>query len=257
VTDWLVIGGGYTGGRVAELLRARGDEVVVTRRDRLVLGTASVEEIAGWMREGMTIVVTAPPSGGEADVARAAERARARRIVYVSSTGVYAAAGGAWVDEEFAVAPATASGRARVAAEAAIAGGAVPSVALRAAGIWGPGRGAVERLRAGTYRIVGSGDTYVSRVHVDDLASAVVLAGDTRDVRSVYNVADDEPCTANEMARALGVTPPRVEAAAVDPEVAAMFTADRRIANRRLKALGWTPRFPSWRSGLDVVESTG
>jgi nucleoside-diphosphate-sugar epimerase len=261
VSGWLVIGAGYTGARVVEMLRARGDEVAATRRDVLDVGRASVEEIARMVPAGGVVVVTAPPSGGEAKVAEAAARAGAKRIVYVSSTGVYAPAGGAWVDEEFALAPATASGRARLEAEEAIGGGAVACVRLRAAGIHGPGRGVIERMRAGTFRVIGSGETHVSRVHVDDLAAAVVLAGDARAAGSAYNVADDDPCTTNEVVAGvverLGIAaPPRIALEAVDAEVAGMFTADRRIDNRRLRCeLGWEPRFPSWRTVLDALDS--
>ena len=232
------------------------------------IASASVDELEAVIGPGRatTIVMTAPPvdavGGGEARVAEAATRAGARRIVYVSSTGVYGAAGGAWVDEDFALAPLTASGRARLAAEAALAAGAVPCVRLRAAGIHGPGRGVLARLRAGTYRIVGPGDTHVSRIHVDDLVSAVVLAGDTQGPGLVYNVADDDPCTSAELASAAAAAlmlpmPPTVALAQVDPEIAGMFTADRKIDNRRLKReLGWAPRFPSWRTVLSEPEAS-
>jgi nucleoside-diphosphate-sugar epimerase len=279
---WVVIGAGYVGSRVADVLRARGDEVRTTRRRAPVslgttsssldepvildLASATVDEIATRVRGADVVVLAAPPSdavgGAEAKLAEAAARERVARIVYVSSTGVYAPAGGAWVDETFATEPVSPSGKARLAAENAIAAGSVPSVLLRAAGIWGPGRGAVERLRAGTYRVIGDGDTYVSRVHVDDLVSAVVASGDARDGGAVYNVADDEPCTSNELVaeavKSLGLNEPaRIGLDQVDADVAGMFTANRRIANGRLKAeLGWAPRYPSWNSGSDTLVST-
>ena len=68
--------------------------------------------------------------------------------------GVYAPGNGAWVDEGWPLAPATTSGRTRLAAERALPPDAV---ILRAAGIHGPGRGLVERIRSGTYRIIGDG----------------------------------------------------------------------------------------------------
>lgn len=267
MTAWLIVGAGYTGERVAAMLAARGAQVTVTSRseDRakaiaarlgargvaMDLGDAHVDEDA-------IVVVTAPPSGAEAGFAAAMARDGARRIVYVSSTGVYAPAGGAWVDEDFATVPGP-----RLAAEEALAAGAVPCVRLRAAGIYGPGRGAIERLKAGTYRIVGDGDTHVSRVHVDDLAAAVIAAGDARAAGSVYNVADDDPCTSNELAEAACAAlmlplPPHVPLDRVDASVAAMFTADRKIDNRRLKhELGWEPTFPSWRTALPRLATRG
>ncbi len=279
MTRWVIIGAGYTGERVARLLCTRGDDVTVTRRTTegaaaaalstgargvaVDLATATIDEVATMIGRGGTgavIAVTAPPSdpdgAAEERLAAAALRAGAHRLVYVSSTGVYAAASGAWVDEDFAIAPITAAGRARLAAETALAAGPVPCVRLRAAGIHGPGRGVLARLRAGTYRIVGPGDTQVSRVHVDDLAATVVLAGDAAAPGPVYNVADDDPCTSNQLAAAVAAElhlpmPPSVPLEQVDAEIAAMFTADRKIDNRRLKReLAWEPRYPSWRMVL-------
>jgi nucleoside-diphosphate-sugar epimerase len=273
---WVVIGAGYTGGRVVELLRARGDDVVGTRRRAPVsptpsgsspgerggfdLATASVEEIAAVVRGAAVVVLTAPPSddtgAAEARLAEAAAREGVARIVYISSTGVYAAAGGALVDESWPIEPRTASGRARLAAENALAAGAVPCVRLRAAGIYGPDRGVLARLRAGTYRIIGDGTTHVSRVHVEDLAAAVILAGDADAPSPVYNVGDDDPCTSLELATAvcaaLGVAmPPIVPLDRVDPEVAGMFTGDRRVDSSKLKReLAWTPSHPSGRTEL-------
>ena len=82
---------------------------------------------------------------------------------------------------------------------------------LRAAGIYGPGRGLVERMRAGTYRIVGDGRAHVSRIHVDDLVEAIVRAGESS-ATGAFNVADDDPAPIGEVADAvaahLGLPPP-------------------------------------------------
>ena len=181
----------------------------------------------------------------------------AARLVYVSSTGVYGPGGGAWVDETWPVAPITESGRARATAEAALAGAAVPWVALRAAGIYGPGRGLVDRIRAGAYRVVGDGNSHVSRIHVVDLVAAIVAAAGSP-VTGAINVADDDPAPIGEVADAVAARlglppPPRVPVAAVPAEVAGMLTADRRITNRRLRdELGVALRYPSWRDGLEA-----
>jgi len=131
----------------------------------------------------------------------------------------------------------------------------VPWIALRAAAIHGPGRKLVDRIRNGTYRVLGDGTGHVSRVHVVDLVSAILAAG-ASDARGFVNVADDDPSPMGEVADTLAgrlglPPPPRVPASAVPSEVAGMLTADRKISNRRLKeALGVTLRYPSWRSEL-------
>ncbi len=103
--------------------------------------------------------------------------------------------------------------------------------------------------------MIGDGSSHVSRIHVVDLVSAIVAAGASA-ARGFVNVADDDPTpigeVADTLAALLGLPPPeRVPAASVSPELAGMLTANRRIANRRLKEeLGVKLRYPSWRSEI-------
>lgn len=261
---WLIVGCGYTGAALARRLVAAGQDVVVTRRDAATAAATAralgdgVRGIAADLRAdalalpAADVVACLAPPGDDpaAEMRRLACAARGARLIYVSSTGVYAPGGGAWVDEAWPTEPITASGRARLAAERALPADAIR---LRAAGIHGPGRGLVERLRAGTYRIVGDGSAHVSRIHVDDLAAAIELAAGSR-ARGALNAADDAPdpigLVADTLAAQLGLPPPRrVPIASVDPELAGMLAADRRIANAALKReLGLALRYPSWRA---------
>lgn len=277
MAQWLVVGAGYTGSALVKRLVAAGHDVIATRRTagELAIGEIRHPVLALDLAQApaveypdATVVCCAPPGADPAREMYNLVALGARRIVYVSSTGVYAAGGGAWVDESWPLAPVTATGRARLAAEQALATAAatVPAMAhftgpdagiamLRAAGIYGPGRGLVERMRAGTYRIVGDGRAHVSRIHVDDLVETIVRAGEST-ATGAFNVADDDPAPIGEVADAVAVMlgrppPPRVPAASVDAEVAGMLTADRRIANARIKReLGVVLRYPSWRDAL-------
>lgn len=280
MSTWVIVGAGYTGGILAERLVRAGEDVIVTRRQPATVAAlaeslagsaprgaaqvrgfaldladaAAVATLAGVIPNGAIVVCCAPPGpdpGAEIAALVAAARSAAR-VVYVSSTGVYGPAAGAWVDESAPIAPHTRSGRARAAAEAALGPGAV---ALRVAGIHGPGRGLVDRIRAGTYRIVGDGSAHVSRIHVVDLVEAIVRAGTTA-ITGPVNIADDDPAPIGEVADAVAAhfglpSPPRVSVTSVDAEVSGMLTADRRIANRRMKQeLGVVLRYPSWKSVL-------
>ena len=270
---WLVLGCGYTGTALARNLVGRPDlaaDLVITRRDReaaRALGSAlgvrgERADLADpgslAVPDGAIVVCTAPPGSDPAGEIRAliAAARGAAKLVYVSSTGVYGAGHGAWVDESWPIAPLTDTGRARAAAEAALGDTGVPWVALRAAGIYGPGRGLVERVRAGTYRVIGDGTSHVARIHVVDLVAAIVRAGTTA-ITGPINAADDDPApigeVADTVAARLGLPPPpRVPADRVSPEVAGMLTANRRISNRRLRdELGVALRYPSWRDTLD------
>lgn len=254
VATWVIVGAGYTGGALARRLTGEGHEVIATRRNPDPAGDGTIALDLAQPPErtypGAIIVCCAPPGPDPALEIQHLVELAGRRIVYVSSTGVYAPGDGAWVDESWLLAPATRSGQARLAAE-----GALPraAVILRAAGIYGPGRGIVERLRAGTYRIIGDGRAHVSRIHVDDLVETIVRAG-LAAVSGAFNVADDDPAPIGEVADALAAQlgvppPPRVAASSVEPEIAGMLTADRRIANERIKReLGVVLRYPSWRA---------
>ena len=271
-STWVILGAGYTGQAVARRLVGDGQAVLVTRRGPGAAAAAALALGHGTPGVAMdltrpeslafpshSIVVCLAPPGPDpaAEIAALAHAARAcDRLVYVSSTAVYPPANGAWVDETWPIAPVTAAGRARVVAEAALPADAI---ALRVAGIYGPGRGLVDRIRAGTYRIVGDGTAHVSRIHVDDLVDAIIHAGATTFAGPV-NIADDDPAPIGEVADTIAARlglppPPRVAVDAVDPEVAGMLTANRRIANARMKeTLGVRLRYPSWRTQLSELE---
>lgn len=259
---WLIIGAGYTGSALARRLVADGERVIVTRRSLAAAQQLATEvgcsgialDLAapeGTAPAGSIVVCCAPP--GEHPAAEAANLAAfaapARRLIYISSTAVYAPGGGAWVDERWPLEPTTTSGVHRLEAERALP---ERTLILRAAGIYGPGRGLADRLRAGTYRIVGDGSAHVSRIHVDDLVEAIVRGAD-RPLTGPVNCADHDPAPigelADELATQLGVAPPpRVAVETVDREIAGMLTADRKITNARLTSeLGVVLRYPSAR----------
>jgi nucleoside-diphosphate-sugar epimerase len=247
---------------VRQLEHALGNRVTLRVAD---LGRP--ETLRGWIPADAVVVVSAPPrddrGAGETALVDAAAAAGASRIVYLSSTGVYPPGAGRWIEEDVAPDPATDRGLRRLAAESALRSrsrdAAVGVVCLRVAGIYGPERGVAARLKAGTYRVIGPGSTYVSRIHVEDLVTAIIAAGTVEGiVDEVINAADDAPTSAREhadgVAALLGVpTAPTVGLDQVSRDVAGMMTADRRISNIRLKrVLGVSLRYPSWRQGVLV-----
>jgi nucleoside-diphosphate-sugar epimerase len=137
------------------------------------------------------------------------------------------------------------------------AGGAV----LRYGALYGPGAAdeQVARVRKRQYPIVGSGAGYSSWVHVDDAASATVLAVEQK-ASGVFNIVDDEPAAVSEwlpyLAECVGAKPPmRVPewlARLLAGEVAVgVMTEGRGFSNAKAKRdLGWQLRYPSWRQGF-------
>ena len=136
-------------------------------------------------------------------------------------------------------------------------GGAV----LRYGGLYGPGAtdDQVELVRKRQYPVVGGGTGYYSWVHLDDAASATVLAVEQR-ARGVFNIVDDEPAPASEwlpyLAACAGAKPPmrvpRWLARMLAGEmVVTMMTEGRGFSNAKAKReLGWELRYPSWRQGF-------
>jgi len=137
------------------------------------------------------------------------------------------------------------------------AGGAV----MRYGGFYGPGAtdDQVELVRKRQFPLVGSGAGYASWVHLDDAASATVLAVEQQ-ARGVFNIVDDEPAPANEwlpyLAECAGakrpMRVPRWLARLLAGEVAVvMMTEGRGFSNAKAKReLGWELRYPSWRQGF-------
>jgi nucleoside-diphosphate-sugar epimerase len=137
------------------------------------------------------------------------------------------------------------------------AGGA----ALRYGGLYGPGAtdDYVELVRKRRFPLVGRANGYSSWVHLDDAASATVLAVEQQ-AKGVFNIADDEPAPAAEwlpyLAKVVGGKPPlRVPkwlARMLAGETAViMMTEGRGFSNAKAKReLGWQLRYPSWRQGF-------
>jgi nucleoside-diphosphate-sugar epimerase len=274
---WLIIGADYTGGHLARRLVSDGASPVATRRPAsIVAAVAAAAESAGpadgisWLPLELDAplpslppaeiaVLCAPPGAppGAREARLVAALRGCQRLIYISSTGVYGPAGGQWIDEQHPQRPESDSERARAAAEAhvieACAAAGLRWTFLRAAGIYGPGRSVLRRLRRGEARVVGDGSAHISRIHVVDLVSAI-LAAAAREVDGAINCADDDPApygqVVDEAAALLGLpSPPRVDPATLTPTARAMLLGNRKIANRRLREeLGVDLRYPSWRT---------
>jgi nucleoside-diphosphate-sugar epimerase len=124
--------------------------------------------------------------------------------------------------------------------------------------------GLIEPVRKRQYPIIGDGGGISSWIHLEDAAAATVLALE-KDGPAIYNVVDDEPAPVREwlpvLAQALGAKPPRRFptwlARLVAGEAAVVMGTDARGASnaKAKRDLGWTPGYPSWRTGFPAVYS--
>ncbi len=188
---------------------------------------------------------------------------------YLSTVGVYGDHAGALIYEEAELKATSARTRARIDAERAwLALGKEARISVqifRLAGIYGPGRSALDKVKAGTARrIVKSGQVF-NRIHVEDIATVLEASIARPRPGAIYNVADDEPAPPDEViayaAKLLGVEPPPevpFEEADLSPMARSFYGDNRRISNRRIKTeLGVTLAYPTYREGLRTLLSAG
>lgn len=201
-----------------------------------------------------------------ADLIDALPRSQLRWIGYLSTTGVYGDHGGAWVDEHSPRRPTKARTKRRLIAEDAwLDRGAR---IFRLAGIYGPGRSAIERVKSGAaVRVIKPGKLF-NRIHVDDIARVLEASIDHDDAVTTarplegraYNVSDGHPASSADVlthaAALLGVDPPPAvpfEAAQMSAMARSFWADDLRVSNHRIRTeLGVELRYPDYRAGLEA-----
>lgn len=180
---------------------------------------------------------------------------------YLSTTGVYGDAGGAWVDEAFDCKPTSERGRQRLKAEAAWLHSGLPAEAFRIAGIYGPGRNIIPKLMAGGYRAVRwQPPHWSSRIHVADIVAALMAAMQKPMPGRIVNLADDGPLPhadyVMELAHMIGAPEPVLMAPdegerELSAAALTFFRDNKRVSNRRLHAeLLPELRYPSFRDAV-------
>ena len=278
----LVFGGGWLGRAAAQEALRRGGRAILTSRDagrRSALTADGFEAIdpdeAGALdaavRDASALLVTAPPEGDGCPGLKRLIPALTRTgafpdwIGYVSSTAVYGDRDGGWAFEDDPLNAASLEGARRVRAERdwldAGQGMGLTVQIFRLPALYGPGRSPLDRLRDGTARIVRKPGQVFNRVHVDDAVAGLFASMARPRPGAAYTLCDDAPAPADAVmewaAQRLGVPrPPEVDLD--DPSVSdgmrRFYLDSKRLSNARAKAeLGWRPRYPSWREGLEAM----
>src|SRR3990172_9445045 len=185
-------------------------------------------------------------------------------IVYMSTTAVYGDLRGGWATEETPPSPSAARGMRRLDAENALLSwgrqGSVPVVILRVAGIYGPGRLPIEKVREGAPVLAGNDSPFSNRIHSHDLARVCVAAARRGTGGAVYNVSDGQPGTIAQyycaVADLLGVPRPptmtMAEARRVMSQAMLSYLSEsKRVDNRKMREeLGVTLLHPTLETGL-------
>ncbi|CAK18061.1 SDR family oxidoreductase [Pseudomonas entomophila] len=177
-----------------------------------------------------------------------------RRLLFVSSSSVYAQQDGEWIDETASTAPEGYSGKVMLQAERLALESGIPASIVRLTGIYGPGREwLLSQVRQG-YRVAEEPPLYGNRIHAEDAASllAHLLQADVQGVvlDDCYIGVDDDPAPLADVVawlrEYLGVTE-------WSDEQRVRRTGSKRCSNARARALGWVPQYPSYKEGYAAI----
>jgi nucleoside-diphosphate-sugar epimerase len=270
----LIAGCGYIGQAAADLFQAAGWVVEGwTRsaesaaslsakpypvREVDVSRPAQLAECAGTFD---AVVHCASSGGGDAEMYRRVYLDGARnlletfpgsKLLFTSSTSVYAQRDGSWVTEESETKPMRETSRILLETERSVL--ASGGIVARLAGIYGPGRSALlNKFLKGTAMIDPETDRFVNQVHRDDIAAALfLLLSRESEIAQIYNVVDDQPILQSEcyrwLAHRLNRPLPPIGRSIQERK---RGDSNKRVSNAKLRALGWTLRYPTFPEAMD------
>ena len=257
----LLLGCGDVGLRIVARLHTRFRIVALTSTPQRVpaLRAAGVVPLVGDLARrasldrlapfaARTLHLVPPQADGARDRRtrrlRAALAARPRRFVYVSTTGVYGDAGGAWRDETARLAARTERALRRVDGERVVRAAPWHGSVLRVPGIYAHDRLPLDRLQRRLPALTAEDDVYTNHIHAEDLARAVIAALFRGRAGRVYNAVDDSQLRMGEyldlVAAHAGLPPPprlprAAIRAAVSPAMYSFMEESRRLRNQRLR----------------------
>lgn len=279
----IVVGCGDIGCRVAQACLSRRETVTGWVRSEESLGVLGEQGIPALKIDldrpspalpslaGDALYYFAPPpSEGQREtrvaslIAGLSQAGRPRRVVYLSTSGVYGDCAGAWIDESRPPAPSTDRARRRLDGEnrwrawSEESGGEL--VILRVAGIYGPGKLPVARLQSGRPMVSEADSPITNHIHTLDLVEICLVAMERGEPGEIYNICDGHPGSMtgyfNAVADFLGQPRPPVISLAearrqLTPGMLSYLAESRRLSNRKLlEELGVTLRYPTLKKGL-------
>jgi nucleoside-diphosphate-sugar epimerase len=286
----LIAGCGYLGQAVAELFVADGWEVEGWTKSAdsarplstkpypvHAIDISQADQVRA--REGNfdAVVHCASTRGGDAasyrrvyfnGVQSLLRRFGSSRILFTSSTSVYAQNDGDWVTEESPARPKHETGKILRKAEDLVL--ASRGIVVRLGGIYGPGRSALlKKFLSGNAVLGPENDRFVNQIHRDDAADAIRFVLTRKaSAGEIYNVVDDQPILLSKCYRWLDAklnrpspadgrstrlreTPVRLGPTARQASKRKRGDSNKRVSNAKLRAIGWSPRYPSFAEGME------
>jgi nucleoside-diphosphate-sugar epimerase len=277
MTKLLIAGAGYLGQALAERVLAAGKHEVSVLRRRAVEwpGTTSIQadllqpESLKVLRDVEDIVYCASADASDEESYRkiyqdglrnlvqlVQAQGGYRRLIYISSTSVYAESNGGWVDESDQNLVQQGPSRFMVSGEKFLMAGSGDYSILRMGGIYGPGRTYfLRRVKEGAERIYSEGGLYSNRIHRDDCVGMILHVLQSGAQRQVYNGVDCEAADRNEvmrwMAQQMGLDPRTLKSTDDLKQIAAR--GNKRISNRKILDAGYRFLYPTYREGYTAL----
>lgn len=275
-----IFGYGFSARAIAAELAPDCEWVAGTSRDSGKLAAMQADGVRGYqfdgyhanndisaaLAEATHVIISAGPDGEGDPVLRCHRRDIANApnlkwIGYLSTIGVYGDYQGAWVDEKCECRPVSKRSKDRVAVEGAWQSFAaeigVKLGIFRLAGIYGPGRSVMTKLRDGKARRINKKDQVFNRIHIEDIALAVGIAAKSKQ-GGIYNVCDNEPAPPQDViaycAELMGKEVPELldfETAKMTPMARTFYGENKRCSNKKLlKLIGGKMRYPTYREAF-------
>lgn len=283
--DVFIFGAGFSARATARLMAGHDIPVAGTTRDDARFdrlrkaqiepyrfdGTDLAEPVVKRLQSVTHLIVSAAPGEDGDPVLNAASQTilasmpALQWIGYLSTVGVYGNHDGAWVDEHTPCNPVSERSTRRLVAEQAWLDlgkqRQVPTAVLRLAGIYGPGRNAFIKLDNGTARRLIKPGQVFNRIHVTDIARAVLHLAEKR-LGGLFNVTDDEPAPPQDVvefaAEMMGVPVPDgipFADAELTPMARSFYGENKRVSNARLKQTGFEFCYPDYRRSHEAFWS--
>ncbi len=282
----VVVGCGYLGGRIAQqcldgggsvsaIVRSEASAKVLVEQGikvqmaNLDAALPALDGVAG----SQLFYFAPPPRTGTEEVrvkntlAALQQSSSPAKLVYLSTTGVYGDCGGAWVDEAHELQPVAERAQRRCSAEQQVLAWGqrmdVPVVIIRVAGIYGPGRLPLARLKRGEPMVCEAESPYTNRIYIDDLVTVCRAAMERGKGGQVYNVSDGHPGNMtdyfNQVADFAGLPrPAQISLKQAQQQLTAGMLSylkeSRRLDNSKmLKQLAVKLKYPTLQLGLKAI----
>jgi len=276
----IIVGCGFLGKATAQLFWEQGDHVIgIVRseasRDELlreqlpfeilacdVTNHNAIQKIKPRLQKTSPMIYAVSSGHGGAETYAAVYRdglknmlevCSPNRLIFVSSTSVYAQCDGTWIDESSETKPDRPTSRILLEAEA-IALAAGGSVA-RFSGIYGPERSVLlKKFLNHEARLENGGCRFINQIHRDDGAQALYHLATSSATPGIYNVTDNTPAPQREIYQwiAEALNKPLPPNGPADLNRKRGWTS-KRVSNKKLRETGWAPQFPSYREALPTL----